>query len=145
LAKKAPIRPIEPVEVTRAIVDARSYVDMAKGHNFPDEFVLDMAKCLKRCADLLAARTDASRSLLALCGLPLVGRPRTFGGAVTYLPAKTQYEEDFASMGLHRAFEVPHGPGETCHRCPQPLTLMTLHGFGQIDFKTGALGRSEEP
>jgi hypothetical protein len=54
LAKKAPIRPKEPVEVTRAIADARSFVDLAKGHNFPDEFVLDMAKCLARCADLLA-------------------------------------------------------------------------------------------
>ncbi len=54
LAKKAPIRPKEPVEVMRAIVDARSFIDLAKGHNFPDEFVTDMAKCLKRCADLLA-------------------------------------------------------------------------------------------
>jgi len=59
LAKKAPIRPKEPVEVTRAIVDARSFVDLAKGHNFPDEFVLDMARCLARCADLLAGETDA--------------------------------------------------------------------------------------
>lgn len=54
LARTAPIRPKEPVEVTRAIVDARSFVDLAKGSNFPDEFVIDMAKCLARCADLLA-------------------------------------------------------------------------------------------
>lgn len=59
LAKSAPIRPKEPVEVTRAIVDARSFVYLAKGSNFPDEFVLEMAKCLGRCADLLARDADA--------------------------------------------------------------------------------------
>jgi hypothetical protein len=62
----------EPVEVVRAIVNARSFVDLAKGHNFPDEFVLDMAKCLKRCADLLESpetRTGTVGALLLLSDL----------------------------------------------------------------------------
>lgn len=57
LANSAPVRPKEPVEVTRAIVNARSFVDLAKGTNFPDEFVMDMAKCLARCADLLVGES----------------------------------------------------------------------------------------
>ncbi len=53
LAKNAPIRPKESERVMRAIVNARSYIDLAKGTNFPDEFVHDMAKCMKELADLL--------------------------------------------------------------------------------------------
>lgn len=53
LARTAPIRPKVSTEVGRAIVDARSFIDLTKGSNFPDEFVRDMSKCLKRCLDLL--------------------------------------------------------------------------------------------
>lgn len=40
-------------EVARFLVDAASFLDLTKGTNFPDEFVRDMAKCLRRGRDLV--------------------------------------------------------------------------------------------
>ena len=59
LAKKAPIRPTKSEAVVRAVVDARSFIHLAKGHNFPDEFVTDMAACMERLADLLDVRQES--------------------------------------------------------------------------------------
>jgi hypothetical protein len=56
------------------------------------------------------------------------------------LPAKTQYEEDYAAMVLHRAWEALHGPGESCPRCPQPITTMCEGGpLSRLDFRVAAL------
>ncbi len=53
LAKNAPLRPTQSAAVIGELINARSFIDLAKGTNFPDEFVVDMAACMKRLADLL--------------------------------------------------------------------------------------------
>lgn len=68
LARKAPIRPTEPEEVTLVVVEARDFIDLAKGTSwntpghFRDDFVMDMVRCLQRAVDLLDAGRDDGES-----------------------------------------------------------------------------------